>query len=415
MRKFTYIFILLLAFSCEEDIVEITEEEDKELKVDSVNFPKLLLGNEIMFTVKGEKLPKGLKFVLEDLINVVEVSNGNDSIRYFTGIPSVSLGSKNGYIQDVSNGRILYDFEANFEENPYTFIGNLSLKTQVELDAFNYKHVTGKLTVGACNFGYDKIKNVSNLKILESVGSLTLCNNWNLNSLEGLENLTYIDNRLLITNNKKLISLNGLNNLSNVKDLRIDNSDALINLKGLDNLFLRGYLSIINNNALKSLEGLENLKTVHDLVIWQNSSIESLKGLNNLKTVRGSVRIAVTNVLTTLEGLNNLESIANWIEIYINKSLTSLKGLEKLNYIGDKLVIFNNENLTSLNYLENLTTIDDNFLFSIKNNKSLTSLCGIRQIITSGALNESYYKVEENKYNPTYEQMKKEGSGGCKE
>jgi hypothetical protein len=89
---------------------------------------------------------------------------------------------------------------------------------------------------------------------------MEIYNNPALISLEGLESLTTVDERLHICSNDSLQSLTELSSLNSVG----------------------GSLIISNNYALNSLSALGSLQNVNGLSIYDNYKLESLSGLDNI-------------------------------------------------------------------------------------------------------------------------------------
>ena len=126
--------------------------------------------------------------------------------------------------------------------------------------------------------------NISQFQSLESIGSLHISRNSNLQSLQGLENITEIVGDVTISNNN-ITSLEGLNYLHTINgNLYMYGNSNLSDLTALSNLqVLNGYLKIFYHDALTSLTGLENLdfSTVTKLSLSQNENL-SFCNLDNI-------------------------------------------------------------------------------------------------------------------------------------
>ncbi|NJO00707.1 MAG: hypothetical protein HC880_02580 [Bacteroidia bacterium] len=239
--------------------------------------------------------------------------------------------------------------------------------------------------------GLEKITEVSSLRIeqnpqllnlhslsgLSKARSLTITANNALMSLEGLENLEEVTEDLFILENTQLKDLSGLGKLSRVgRSLRIEGNSQLTNLLGLNSLTQISYLIVDNNAQLLSLTGLENT-TFKDLLIGRNAQLENLSGLGNLNDL--NVLIILNNArLRSLEGLNTLQKVTSWLEIRDNPALPSMRGLESLQTVRE-LRIINNDNLVSLKGLENLMEVI--FKGEITNNSSLNNCCAIQSLL----------------------------------
>ncbi len=270
---------------------------------------------------------------------------------------------------------LIFTFIISLGTQAQIYSGDLTLSSQLEVDAFNYTEVTGNLTIEGGDItdltpllsltSVGGILNISNNKVLVSLAGLshlfsfgegvTISGNDALINLTGLDGLYFPNGKnITITNNNSLTSLVRFRNLSSYYsqgEINISNNDALTSLEGLEHLYsLDGSLTIYNNNALTSFE-LNNLYYVHgNLTINNNNNLTSLKGLDNLSSVSGLVTVNNNNILNSLEGLDNLYSIQNGLEIRENTLLFSFcslyKCLKKGTFTGDYLVVDNAINPT---------------------------------------------------------------------
>ncbi len=295
-----------------------------------------------------------------------------------------------------------------------TFLFNLKAQypdtitffSQAQIDAFpnNYPDDNGMplfVTIQGSN-----IVNLDSLISLDSIGhTLLITENDSLNSLKGLDSLTYVQN-IIIENNTTLNSLNGLNALYSVEvHLVIKNNDELSDLSGLNNLYSvgdtatlgnYGGIKIEDNDGLASLHGLDNLVYVIGykrsnlscgVGIINNASLENLNGLESLVLVEGAMNIDNNASLITLTGLESLNKVGNClhkfgfitskgIQISNNESLSSLDGLVNLSD-ENSLTISGNNSLTNLSTLSYLTKIED---LTIDNNDNLNNLAAIENL-----------------------------------
>ncbi len=116
-----------------------------------------------------------------------------------------------------------------------TYNGDLTLTSQAEVDAFNYKRVNGTLTIKGYN-----ITNIDSLKILLRSGSIII-DSTNITNLFGLKNdsALYNINKLTISNNPNLTNVRDLNtfissvnnaNQSYFEEINITNNSSLNNI-----------------------------------------------------------------------------------------------------------------------------------------------------------------------------------------
>jgi UDP-3-O-[3-hydroxymyristoyl] glucosamine N-acyltransferase len=188
---------------------------------------------------------------------------------------------------------------------------------QEQIDNFqaNYPGCTeieGDVIIG--NPEYSGIANLDGLNVITSVGSLSISQNYYLSSLEGLNNLTTIENYFEISQNNSLTSLSGLEGLDSVfGNIFIDYS-WLTDLTGLEGLnYIGGGLYIgsvyYGGNTLFSLTGLEGLNSIGDnLLIGNTSALTSLTGLEGLTSIGGSIMIVNCGQLINIQGLENIQS-----------------------------------------------------------------------------------------------------------
>lgn len=136
--------------------------------------------------------------------------------------------------------------------------------------------------------------------------------------------------------------------------MQIGHTATINNLAGLENLSNIDRRFVISNNyELDNLTGLENLTTIGADLDFNLTGLTSLEGLNNLESIGGYLNISNSETLTNLSSFQNLVSIGNFMTIS-GTAISNFNGLENLNQIGGALYIGSNSNLDSLNGLENL-------------------------------------------------------------
>lgn len=235
---------------------------------------------------------------------------------------------------------------------------------------------------------------------------LLIDSNDGLTDLNGLENFLVGINffggigSISIVNNANLQSLDGLNpNLSNVSGMVISNNSNLTNINVLTN-FTSFSIEIRNNNSLTSLAALSNFTGSH-LVLEGNSSLASLNGLQNFTDV---FRLELINTqITSLEGLGVITDIGNTLRLENNQNLTSIQSLENVTNIGNNagetdFKIINNDKLFSLDALTNLTSIQADITFV--DNYALSDYCALTTALNYGFSRS--YEVYGNNYNPLF-------------
>ena len=190
--KFTHLFailIFIITLSCNNN-------EDNEIDLSTVVFSITPLNAKVnvetIFKIKGKNLPNKLSFSIENLEDINELPNGNDTIRSYKVILRTNIGIKAGIIKD-SLGNSLYGFQILLEKAPENvYKGDLFLPTQEDIDSFNYTEVTGNLIIGKKEDN-EKITNLKGLSSLCKIEkSLFFSGNTNIISYDGLQNLTTI-------------------------------------------------------------------------------------------------------------------------------------------------------------------------------------------------------------------------------
>jgi hypothetical protein len=211
-----------------------------------------------------------------------------------------------------------------------------------------------------------------------------------INSLDGLSDLTSIGGSLYIQNNPALNNLDGLSSLVSVgRNLWIENNTSLTNLDGFTALTnVSNALIIIYNDALEYVSGLSALTSVGaSLVILENSSLFNVDGLSTLTSIAESeyadqrfLHIEGNDALLNLDGLSSVTTIGGPTGSYTvviinnNTALTSLGGLSSVTTIWGDLVIGNNASLLNLDGLAGITR---GFDVTISNNASLINVAGL--------------------------------------
>ena len=287
------------------------------------------------------------------------------------------------------------------------FNGDLILSSQSEVDNFSaiqFTSINGNLIIGDPNANptaasSTDITDISALSSIQSIsGRLEIKFNDNLQSLQGLEQITEVTN-LIIAENNALTSLNGLNGLTNIEYLGISNNDQLTSIAQLGNVSSLGTTRIANNPLLASLNGLENITSLGAIILRNNPLIGDLQPLSNLTE------------LTELH-IDNCDSI------------TSLEGLEQITELL-YFWIYNNDGLTSLNGLQNLVSMQPTFITSIaigsrpddcndcftpSPNNNLNDFCALQNLFTNGNGTSVEVRIENNAYNPTPQDI---ANGNC--
>ena len=251
--------------------------------------------------------------------------------------------------------------DSPLEKSENTFIGDVNLLTQAEVEAFgqnNYTEIIGDLIIGDEDFLTD-INSLESLSSLEEVGDLYISVD-DLASLNGLNNLSVINGNFYI----RSISIN------------------MENFSGLNNLTeINGDFKIVRS-LFKDLTGLENLDIISgDLDITSGYAFTSFLGFQ-LSTIGGDFKIINCDLLTDLTGVETLTALNGNLYIQENDDLTSLIGLQNLLETQD--VVIGGQSL--------LGDWD-------APNEALSDFCDLINLFTNGTFGE--VTILNNLYNPT--------------
>ncbi|WP_298760311.1 T9SS type A sorting domain-containing protein [uncultured Psychroserpens sp.] len=195
----------------------------------------------------------------------------------------------------------------------------ITLSSQVEVDDFttNYPGCTDldyRLTISG-----NDIIDLSPLSTLNSVKGLTVRDNLELVSLNGLNlsEIGYEITQLSIENNNALFDISALssatfeiNTFDNSSgEVRIKNNPFLSDLIGLEGLPEYVYsIYIQNNNFLDDLTGLSTVKITEDLVIEDNSGLTSFDGFS-LTHQTGTFVFVNNNAMVSMNWPGNITPI----------------------------------------------------------------------------------------------------------
>lgn len=387
--------------------------------------------------------------------------NVNSLYHFFADLKG--LTSYSGYIEAIDPGGKTFKSNFSFITELKVYDRDLRLENQDQVEAFGkscYNKIEGNLIIGSTNTNLTDVSNLSSLITMQTVqgdiyiqntickslnglesitdttyyAKLTIDNNDELLSLQGLEGITSM-HEIYIAGNKKLLNFEGLNNLTTVtnymsfpyneslesieglrelsviKDLDIGNNDALANLKGLEKIENITTLAISGNDNLQSLEGLNNLVSCTSLSIADNNPLPNLKGLYSLKTVNG-LYISGNPQLSNLTGLENLTKVTRAITVQHNDNLETLQGINNVVFNGGtsygySLGLHNNGRITNLDALSNYTFSDQKGSFSVSSNPELVDFCGLTQLTKELDITQINENVifRWNKFNPSYNDM----------
>lgn len=236
------------------------------------------------------------------------------------------------------------------------------------------------------------ISNLTTLLSLSSLSTLIIDTNPKLIQLEGLQNLSKVNN-LIIINNRSL------GDFKAIKGVKLDKSPvgdkALLSSNSLKIQEETGTFIIRNNLYNPEAEDLENdyllpenihsgdvyIRSKTDLETFAQenytavegffqiqgvSEITGLLGLESLKRVTGNISLGYLNI-ENLEGLENIIS-AKALSVYRNPALKNLNGIENLLFVPGGFSVLEND---ILNNIDAASQIHSAIYFEISDNRNL--------------------------------------------
>ena len=176
---------------------------------------------------------------------------------------------------------------------------------------------------------------------VEGITSLTAIEK-NINSFEGIENLTNLESLQLKSNN--IEDITPLGSLTNLKYLRLE-GNRISELKPLRNL---NHLLVLElgDNAISDITALSNLTGLYEL----NLALNGIKDITPLKNLTGLQKLYISyneiEDLSPISGLTQLESLNFW-----NNAVRDIRALQELTFIRD--IAFGRNPVTDLSSLIN--------------------------------------------------------------
>ncbi|QIE59003.1 hypothetical protein G5B37_05330 [Rasiella rasia] len=438
MTKLTHRYIILVIvlmvslFSCSEDDSEV-QTEDQTLARISVS-PVVLIegdvassGASIIDSGNSAITKKGICWDTSpnpDLTNFT-TTDGNGSTSFTSVMENLAFNTVyyvRAYAENATG--VAYSDEISFTTtNTCTlniFDGEVRLTNQAEVDSFganNYCGITTELIIEEAEGEQDPIVDLSPLQNIRSVFSLYINGTNSLETLEGLHNLSVVEDYLQVSDNDAL-----------------QNIDALVNITS--KFFL---LDISRNEVLTTIDGLSGITTliepsynnVTGIYIGLNPKLQHINGLSNISIEgdRGSISIHSNELLTNIDalsgisgtienlqlvdlpnlqntsGLSQITTVTDELSIIGLGNAASWDGLQNITSVGNKLLIADNQGLINLDMFSNLNSVTSAYFTS---NYFLTDYCGLSNAVNSG--NIASFTTENNAYNPSLANMQ---NGDC--
>ncbi len=182
--------------------------------------------------------------------------------------------------------------------NLTTIDSGLYIQTNASLESINQfsklEYVGGDILI----LENESLKNLLGLgNLIGFTNEIQVTRNLTLESLEGIG--VFSGAELTINGNISLADLSALSDIKELKSLYISDQNLIKSLEGLENLnFIEDYLNIISNASLVSIKELSGLTSVDEISIFENDILESLDGLESISTGLKSLRISRNSSLT---------------------------------------------------------------------------------------------------------------------
>lgn len=324
----------------------------------------------------------------------------------------IDLLSETNYTGKIIASDGIYNTTVDFSFKTQSFIpliynGNVSLTNQQEVINFGkkkYNIINGKLDIYSLSSSASNITDLSPLLDLMEVQGDVEIKLSSLSNLEGLNNLTKINNSLNIYYNQSLISLKGLDEIISIsKNLKIYNNNLLENINTLNKVSnISGDINISHNPKLLIINILKEVSSINNIAIYSNESLESIQGFEKVNEIKYNLDINNNKVLNSISGFNDLTNIG--VGLYISDSNINNLQFSKLNTVGGPIELINNKSLQNLSGFSNLTTVDGSY-FYIWNNNSLFNFCDIISLVKNGGI-KGAFSISGNLYNPTANDLK---------
>jgi hypothetical protein len=204
--------------------------------------------------------------------------------------------------------------------NLTTIDSGLYIQTNSSLESINHlsklEYVGGNILI----FENKSLKNLLGLSNIKAfTNNIQVANNFSLESLNGLG--VFSGAELMIYGNSSLTDLSDLSDIKELKSLYLSYQNLITSLEGLENLnFIEDYLDISSNASLMSIKELSGLTSVAEINIGDNELLETLDGLENISTGLKSVRISMNSSLTDFCALAPVMEFNNLAKLTVRQN-----------------------------------------------------------------------------------------------
>jgi len=270
--------------------------------------------------------------------------------------------------------------------DPPSCFGTITLTTQADVDAFDCATFDGDLIIE--DDGSDPITTFTNslLSGLTTVtGSLTIINNPDLTSLDGLENLIEVSGSLTIENCLMLSDLSALDNLVTIGNV------LQIHFTGATDLTFNSLvdpfkIDIRFNNSLLDISGFNSVVDMFSLEIWNASSIQDISGFQSLLTLDEDLQLTNLFNIPGVTGFGSITNVGGILQINAGPFNNGFPDFGNSYTVGTV-------NIISCNMIEDISNLSSiisiGLDLNILNNGILSDCCIIPDITVGGIYNIS--------------------------
>lgn len=250
----------------------------------------------------------------------------------------------------------------------------LGLSSPADLDAHTApisadEYAGCTLVTGDVVINVEMASDLAALRCLERVdGSFTIWNGGNLQSLDGLEHLSFVGADFRISRQPPYRPL----------------QNSITRIDGLRSLEAVGGTLAIHAPGLTSLSGLESLRAIGSgLEIEEPTVLPDMTGLGSLRAIGRNLRLSgidTAPLQTTLVGLEQLETIGGSLELMGGVTLSAFgEVLPNVTCLGGGLYIPGpNDNLIAIDFLPRLSRVGGHVV--LNGNAALRTVTALRGV-----------------------------------
>ncbi len=196
---------------------------------------------------------------------------------------------------------------------------------------------------------FEEVKNPQTIKHLTSLVSLNLFGTHSLESLDGFESLSNLQ-ELFLNENFILNDIEAIRELTGLRTLSLNGCFHLHDVEPIKNLNQLDLLRLGGSSEIADLRVIENLKMLEVLALKHFPALEDISALANLNLQRLTIELCPK--VTSLKPLNQLPKLRKLV-------VEECEGLRNLDGIGatpnlEHIAFFDCRNLVDVNALKDL-------------------------------------------------------------